>query len=273
MYAKFFRLVALLLALSLPAFSQAPPQEFFNGLDHLTTDQPQAKKDFQAAIAKAPQFHGSYHFLGVIYINEHKPDSAIACFITSIGLNTGNVNHTREMAYVRLVQTYTQQQAFDKAFDAAWQSYKQYPDNRGIFRALHDLCLWAYYIRNNSLSPSYLSIDIQPEYVVKDIDEEYLITRNVHLGNDFVDVEGQSLVYKNKAAYDVLHCVTATADKRKVDLSFKLDWDMGKYISGAHGPLSEVAADTRKPVYERAGALLLIDPKTDLKAGIEKMMQ
>ena len=92
---------------SIKTFCQAPPAEFIKGITILTTNQPEAKKYLLLAVQKDSLFHGSYHFLGVIALNEHKNDSAIWYFKKSIRLNKGNVNHTTELTYIRLINTYT----------------------------------------------------------------------------------------------------------------------------------------------------------------------
>src|ERR1700744_1572106 len=93
-------LLSLLLS-GFNAFCQAPPQEFFTGLGLITSNKAEAKKNLLIAIQKAPTYYGSYHFLGVIYITEHKPDSAIWSFKKCIEFNQGNINHTKELAYIR----------------------------------------------------------------------------------------------------------------------------------------------------------------------------
>ena len=58
-------------------FSQTPPEEFFKGLDLLNVDIKQAKKEFLIARDKDTLFHGTYHFLGVVYLDENQLDSAV----------------------------------------------------------------------------------------------------------------------------------------------------------------------------------------------------
>jgi tetratricopeptide (TPR) repeat protein len=263
-------LLTLMLMSGICAFCQTPPKEFFEGMDSLYTNPVLAKKDLQIAAAKMPQFHGTYHFLGVISLNEKKPDSAIVYFIKSIALNEGNINHTKEFTYVRLINTYAQQQDFANAFKTAWDAANLYPDSKVILATLHDLCLWSYYIKHNELDPGYLSPDIKPEYVVNNIDEEYLITRNLRVNDHPLATTEQKLVNKNTASYDVLKCVV-TQTKQEVEVSFKINWDMGKYFGGKPGPAQEVISDTKNPVYERVGAMLVLDSKTDIKSSIEKM--
>jgi hypothetical protein len=91
---------------SLTVFSQVPPEEFFKGLDLFSKNMQKAKNEFLIAQKKDSVFHGTYHFLGIIYLAEKQPDSAIYCFKKSVVLNKENLNHTQEMAYVRLIDTY-----------------------------------------------------------------------------------------------------------------------------------------------------------------------
>jgi hypothetical protein len=270
MTARYLILTTLLL-ISTTAFCQRPPQEFFSGLDLINTNQPEAKKDFLIAIEKDSLFHGSYHFLGVIYLGEHKPDSAIWCFKKSIALNPGDVNHTKEMAYVRLINTYTDQQDFQNAFTTAWETYKLYPDNANIASELKSICLWSFYIKYNQLNPAYLSPDIKDEYIVNSIPEEYLILRNLRVDDEPLVMSSQSLVNKKGASYDVLKCTPKRSDK-SIDIYFKINWDMNKYYGGKVAPTQPVIDDTKNPVYERIGAMLVADDKTDLKTAIEKMI-
>lgn len=130
--------------------------------------------------------------------------------------------------------------------------------------------MWAYYIKDNGLDPSYLTPDIKPEYSAKDISEEYLVLRNLRVNDNPLQTAGQSLVNKKKSAYDVFKCVPVNS-KDEIEVDFKIDWDMNKYFSGMSGPASEVSVDDKKPVYERAGAVLVTD-KGDIKSIIEKLM-
>jgi tetratricopeptide (TPR) repeat protein len=263
-------ILVALLWLSIAAHAQQPPKEFFDGMDQLQKNPDEAKKDFTAAAAKMPEFHGTYHFLGVIALRQHKPDSALSYFIKSIALNEHNVNHTREMTYIRLISTYAKQQDFDDGFKTGWDALKSYPDSKMISNALRDLCMWAYYIKNNNLDPAYLSPDIKPEYVVKDIDEEYLILRNLRVNDNSIQVGIQSLVYRKKSPYDVFKC-TSGDSKDEIEVDFKIDWDMNTYFGGMRGPTNEVSGDDKKPIYERAGAALVQD-KGDIQSIIEKLM-
>jgi hypothetical protein len=79
-------------------------------------------------------------------------------------------------------------------------------------------------------------------------------------------------VQKNGASYDVFKC-TLSESKKEVEVDFKIDWDMGKYFSGKTVPTQEVIDNTKNPVYEKAGATLVADAKTDLQAAITKMLQ
>jgi len=272
MKTRHLLITLLILFKSTGAFCQEPPPEFFNGLDLFSNDKPTAKKDFLAAIQKAPLFHGSYHFLGVIYLDEQKPDSAIWCFKKAVDLNKANVNHTREMAYTRLIETYMAQKDFKDAFDAGWAGLQQYADSKMIGSALRDNCLWSFYITEDGLDPSYLASDIKPEYVVNSISEEYLILRNLRVNGDHLQFTGQALVYKKKIPYDVLHCKFSSGGDKDTSVYFKISWDMNTFIEGKTAAQQPVINDAAKPVYDRVGASLIADDKAVLKDVIEKFL-
>jgi hypothetical protein len=273
MKTKHILITLLILFKCISAFCQQPPPEFFNGLDLLQTDKTAAKKDFLVSIQKSPQFHGAYHFLGVIYLDEQKPDSAIWCFKKAVELNKANVNHTREMAYTRLVQTYLGQKDFKNAFDTGWEGLQQYADSKLIGTALRDNCLWSFYTIENGLDPAYLSTNIKPEYVVNCISEEYLILRNLRVNGESLQFTGQALVNKNGSAYDVLRCKYAGSGDKDTSVYFKINWDMNTYMGeGKVAPQQPVIDDTSKPVYDRVGASLVADNKAVLKDVIEKLL-
>ncbi|MEO3407448.1 hypothetical protein AAFN85_26245 [Mucilaginibacter sp. CAU 1740] len=252
------------------SFAQVP-SEFAAGLKLVDVDKAAAKANFQAAMVKDPSFFGTYHFLGVFCLNEHKPDSAIWYFKKSIELNKNNPANTAEFAYGRIIFTYISMHDFKNAFDVAWQAYKLFPDNSGLSDRLRDVCLWAYYTQNNKLDPNYSSFDPQAEYVVNSVDEEYLITRAILIDDRDLNVTSQSLGNKNGARYDVLTCsIGETGKTQKID--FKINWDMAKYPGGNSGPLNDVIANSQKTVYERVGAMYIKDNKIDLAAEIKKML-
>jgi hypothetical protein len=243
---KIFILAILFFLKSSAAFCQALPQEFINGLRQINNDKPAAKLSFLAAVSKAPSFHGSYHFLGVIYLNDHKPDSAIWYLKKAVELNKQNVNHTTEFSYSRLIATFISKQDYENAFAAAWDAYKLFPESTALLSGLKDACLWAYYTKNNGLDPKYSSIDPRDEYVVNNIDEEYLIVRSLLVNDHNLNVAGQSPVNKKGSAFDVLTCsIAATNDSRKID--FKINWDMNKYFGGISGPTTEVWVTNKNP--------------------------
>jgi hypothetical protein len=273
MKTRHLLITLLVLLKSIDAFCQAPPPEFFNGLDLLNTDKPAAKKDFLVAIQKAPLFHGSYHFLGVLYLDEQKPDSAIWCFKKAVDLNKANVNHTREMAYTRLIQTYMTQKDFKNAFDAGWEGLQQYDDSKMIGSALRDNCLWSFYITENGLDPAYVSTDVKPEYIVNCISEEYLILRNLKVNGENLQFAEQALVTKDGKAYDVMHCKFFGGGDKDTSVYFKINWDMNTYMGeGKVAPQQPVISDVGKPVYDRVGASLIADSKAVLRDVIEKLL-
>ena len=269
---KTITVTSALILQSLLLFSQTPPNEFFKGLEVLKTNQLEAKREFQSALEKEPAFFGSYHFLGTISLRDHKLDSAIYYFNKSILLNNSNVNHTKEMAYVRLINTYSYQQDFKSAFNSAREAYKLYPDNPAVAMALKDLCKWSFYIKHAHLNPLYLSQDIQEEYVVSSISQEYLIIRALRVDDEGLQVKGQRLVNQNNANYDVVKC-TVSQNNQEFDVKFKLNWDMAKEFGGKPAPIKAVLDNAENPVYERIGALLVGNEKADLKSVIEEFVK
>lgn len=266
-----YLILTLTLTLSFNAFSQAPPAEFMTGLKQImASDRVNAKQNFLIAINKEPAFFGSYHFLGSIYQSANNLDSAAWCFKKSIMLNSSNMNHTKEMTYLRLINNYAYQHDFKNGFAIACESLKLYPDNKTIQSALKDLCLWSFYIKYDHLDASYLAMDIKDEFVVNSINQEYLIMRKLRVDDDAPVMVKQSLVAKNKANYDVFDC-TLPATKKNITLNFKLNWDMMKDFGGKIPSTEPVISNAKNPVYERIGAMLVADDKTDVKLAIEKM--
>ena len=247
-----------------------PPEEFFTGLDLLAKNSAKAKNNFQIAAIKDSSFHGTYHFLGVIYIAEIKYDSAVSNFKKSIYLNKTNTNHTREMAYSRLIDVYLYQHDFDNSFSTAWEAFQQYPESKTIKNKLMDVCQWSFYVKHNGLSATYMSKDLIDEYTVRSVPEEYLIIRRKLVDGNPLYVESQSVTNKNNVYYDILTCAQNNSNK-KIIVKFKLDWDFNNDFGGRHANTSEVYSNSNNPVYERIGALLVSDSMIDLKSEIEKL--
>lgn len=263
-------IVAALLFNLTAVFAQQLPAEFFNGLKAMSVNRVQAKNDMMASLAKMPDFFGAYHFLGVIYSEAQQQDSAIYYLEKAISLNTANVNKTREMSFARLIEAYTYKQDFEKAYQTGLEAYGLYPGNKAITANFKDACIWSYYIKYAGLNKRYLSPAMMDEYVVTSIPQEYLIVgKLIHQGERF-QVVGQSLKTIDKSQYDVLKCVTAT-DKTEKELKFKLNWDMNTEFGGKVFPTETVATDKENPIYERLGALLVKDPRMDLKIELEKL--
>jgi len=251
-------------------FSQTPPEEFFKGLDLLNEDIKQAKKEFLIARDKDTLFHGTYHFLGVIYLDENQLDSAINCFKKSIALNEKNVNHTKEMTYVRLFDAYLMKYDFNNSFSIAWEAYMHYPDNNNILQGLKDICLWSFYIKHNGLDSSYLSSELKDEYIVNSVPEEYLIIRKLRISDQSLVFSSQSLIKKKGVNYDIISC-TLSKSKKSYEVKFRLNWDLNKDFGGKVANTDNVYSNSENPTYERIGALLVSDSKIDMKKEIEKL--
>lgn len=252
------------------ARSQTPPEEFFTGLDLMSSDIKEAKKEFTIALHKDSLFHGTYHFLGVICLRQEHYDSAIYYFRKTIALNTANERHTREMAYDRLIHAYLCKYDFKDAFDAAREAFLKYPENKGITRDLRDVCLWSYHIRHNGLDSTYLSPELRKEYIVNSVDQEYLIVRMIRIDDNALSVQSQSLRKIKKNSYDILTCAYFQNTKT-IDVNFKINWDMDKYFGGKNGDPQRVYSNASNPVYVRIGALQVANDDIDLEEEIEKI--
>jgi len=250
--------------------AQAPPDEFFKGLDLMSTDIKQAKKEFIIALQKDSLFHGTYHFLGVICLRQERYDSAIYYFRKTITLNTANERHTREMAYDRLIHACLCKIDFKDAFNVASEAFLKYPENEAISRDLRDVCLWAYHIRHNGLDSSCLSPKMKEEYSVNSVDQEYLIVRMIRIDDNALSIQSQSLRKIKKNNYDVLSCAYLQNTKT-VDVNFMINWDMDKYFGGKTGDTDCVYSNIGNPVFDRIGALLITNPDINLKEEIEKI--
>lgn len=255
---------------AISVFSQAPPEEFFKGLDLFSLDIKQAKKEFLIARDKDTLFYGAYHFLGVIYLDENQLDSAITCFKKSIALNKGNVNHTKEMTYVRLFDTYLIKYDFNNSFSTAWEAYVHYPESNNILQGLKDVCLWSFYIKHNGLDPNYLSRELKDEYIVNSVPEEYLIIRKLRINDQSLVISSQSLINKKGVNYDIISCALSKS-KKSYDVKFRLNWDLKKDYGGKVANTDNVYSNSGNPIYERIGALLVSDSKIDMKKEIEKI--
>jgi len=251
--------------------SQAPPEEFFKGLDLLSTNLSQAKKEFKIAYQKDSLFHGTSHFLGVIFLREDEPDSAIYFFNKSIRLNPGNANHTKEMTYVRLIDAYLNQIDFKNAFPIAWKAYLIYPENNVIVQDLKDVCLWAFYIKHNGLDSSYLSSQLKQEYIVNSVPEEYLIIRRIRISDNSMSFNSQRVQRIKKENYDIINC-SYSENENPIDIKFMINWDMNKYFGGKVADTKSIYEDISNPIYERIGALLVSDFKINLKEEINKLL-
>jgi tetratricopeptide (TPR) repeat protein len=267
LYATLFFIITI----SFNAFCQMPVPEFFEGLKLVATNKPEAKKNFLKALSKDAQFHGTYHFLGALYMADNNLDSAAWYLKKAVDLNPGNVNHTKELSYLRLINNFSYQQDFKNGFATAWDCVKLYPDNKIIMQALKDLCLWAFYIKYDHLDPGYLAQAAKPEYVVNNIAQEYLILRKIRVDDEAPTVTNVLTQKKKGAQYDVLTCSLPNS-KQTLTVDFKLTWDLTKDFGGKFVPAQPVIADSKSPVYEKIGAMLSADDKIDVKAAIEKLM-
>ncbi|MDD3478841.1 MAG: tetratricopeptide repeat protein [Paludibacteraceae bacterium] len=249
--------------------AQTAPIAFVKGLELINSNAAEAKTQLLIAQHEDPTFHGTYHFLGVLYLDENKLDSAVSCFKQAIALNPTNANKTKEMAYMRLVDVYLYQHNFDLAFTTAWEAFELFPDNLAIKQNLHDVCLWAFYVNHNGLNINYISKDLVDEYVVRSISEEYLIIRRKMVDGTHLYVESQSVLKKDNAFYDVFTCTHTNNNKYYV--IFKLDWDFNTNFGGQVPNTDDVYANSANSVAERLGALLVDNARVDLKKEMAKL--
>jgi len=271
MIVRFLTLTIAIAAISTKAICQNPPEEFIKALSLITTNRAEAKTLLFIAAKKSPDYFGSYNFLGIVYTNQHQPDSAIFYYKKSLSLNSANVNHTKELTYLRLINEYTYKKDFKNAFDTGLQASNQYPDNQNIVAAVRDACLWSFYIDVNSLPADYLSADAKDEYIANTITQEYLIVRWLKLNDNALAVASQSLVNKNNSSYDVLKC--QSRDNQSITVNFKINWDMNKEFGGKPIATDAIINNKAKPAYERIGAMLHANGKTDVKAEAAKLVQ
>ncbi len=265
-----FTTILLALSISYNAFCQMPVPEFFEALKLAPTNKPEAKKIFLTALKKDPQFYGTYHFLGAIYMGANNLDSAAWYLNKAIALNPGNVNHTKELTYLRLINNYAYQHDFKNGFNTGWECVKQYPDNKNILVALQDLCLWAFYIKSLHIDPSYLAQAAKSEYQVNNIAQEYLIMRKIRVDDDAPVLNNVTTGKKNGVQYDMITC-TLPITKKTLNIDFKLNWDLSTEFGGKTPPSQRVLSDATSTIYEKVGAMLATDDKTDIKAAIEKL--
>jgi len=263
---KLTMLFTLLVFICKSTFAQQPPVEFFNGLKLINIDRVQAKRDMLTSIAKMPSFHGSYHFLGVIYSESNQQDSAIYFLNKAVDLNTANINKTKEMSYARLIAAYTYNQDFENAYKVGWKAYSEYPENQSIALNFKDACVWSYYIKYTGLDRSYLSPNVKKEYVVTSIPQEYLIMRKLVHNGQSIKSKAQTLRSIKGSNYDV-HSWMANNDSKDQELLFKLNWNMDKEYGGKSFPTDKLLADKKSPIYERLGAILADDSDVDVKVG------
>lgn len=249
---------------------QVPPDEFFNGLELYETDRITAKQDFLTAIEKEPLFHGSYHFLGVIYLEENLLDSSITCFRKSIQLNKTNLNQTRVMAYVRLYDAYLLKYDFLNSYKTAWEANELYPDNDVILQGLKNICLWSFYIKHNGLDSSYLSHNLKKVYIVNSVPEEYLILGRIIIDNQNLVFQRQALINESGVSFDILSCELSES-KKKIDVKFRLNWNLNDLDSDNLKISKEVYKNKTLSVYERIGGLLVSDSMIDIEKEIKKI--
>lgn len=118
----------------------------------------QLPAQLQQCVQAFPDYYPAHYELGVIYLNNDKPDQALECFQTSIRLNPQFKEAYNNIGLIRIKQNETAKaiEAFNKALAIDSQFSKAW-NNRGF----------AYYLSgsfNEALSDFNKAIEIEPEY-------------------------------------------------------------------------------------------------------------
>ena len=250
--------------------AQKLPAEFFEGIKSFASNRIQAKKDMLATIAKVPNFHGGYHFLGVIYSEAGQQDSAIYYLDKAVALNTENLQKTKEMSLARLIEAHTYKHDFEKAFKIGLAAYELFPENTSIATNFKDACVWSYYLKYEGLDKGYLSPNLKENYGVTSIAQEYLIIRKLIYKGERVQSTRQTMQTIENASYDV-HKLVTPADSTEKILKFKLNWDLNTEFGGKAFPKDPIIANRKNPIYERLGAILANEYRSDLKTELAKL--
>lgn len=256
----------IFILLSNNCIAQNPPEEFIKGLDIFQKSPEKAKKLFHQAISKDSAFSGSYNFLGIIFQTEKQYDSAIYYLEKAVLLNTENVNHTKEMSIVRLSRTYLYTGNFKKAYETSSAGFKEFPESNQILQELKDVCAWAFNIKFNGLDSTYLLPDKLKSYTVNNIAQEYLILRNIVIEGNHLMMLSQGFDSKKKA--DILNCIVKKTNE-KVELTFKINWDMDKDFGGKQADIDALLLRTDLTIWERLAAMHIKNPQLNFAETIK----
>lgn len=244
-------------------------QEINSGFQHLDKgEMEEAKNNFRTVIKDLPNEYVGYNFLGVSFFTNKEYDSAIVYLNKSIALNKSNNKHSKEMTISRLSYAYLYKRDFRNAFEILVNASKEYKDNPSFSKQLKDLCLWSYYIKNETLDSNYLSPDMLQSYNVTKVAQEYLIMRIIKINDHSLIFMNQK--YNSKENVDLLTCnINKTNDS--VVLKFILNWDIAKEFGGKSFNPEGFYENVNNTIWERIGAKLSYDNKTEILAEEEKL--
>ena len=82
--------------------------------------------------------------------------------------------------------------------------------------------------------------------------------------------QSQEQFKKNRNWYHLVRCELSHSDET-VDVLFRLNWNLKKFEGGKVVDTEKVYANTKLPIHERIGALLISNPDIDLLKEIEKL--
>lgn len=226
---------------------------------------------FKDLIEQTPSNYGGYNFVGICYSQSEEHDSTIYYLLKSIELNSANFKNSKEMTISRLIRTYMQKYDFKSAFELAYISCKEFPENPILKSDLRDICLWSYNINFEKLDKTYINNTPKEEYKVTAVSQEYLIMRNLRINDLKLNLIKQVFDSENKA--DILTCAY-NKNSDTIRLKFKINWDMnsefgGKFYSNSKKEFKNI----QNNIFDRIGAKLIDEPKLELLTEIEKILK
>lgn len=249
--------------------AQKIANEINTGFEHLDKGEiNEAKSKFRKVIDAIPNEYYGYNYLGYCYLKNKEYDSSIFYFNKSIDLNKANKQHSKEMTISSLSKAYLYKRDFKNAFETLVNASRENKYNLNFVKHLKDVCLWSYYIKNEELDINYLSQDMLKSYIVTNAAHEYLIMRIIKIKNHSLTFMNQK--YNSKENSDLLTCsVNKTSDS--IVLVFKLNWDINKEIGGKSFNPEKFYDNVSNTIWERIGAKLSYDSKTEVLTEVDKL--
>lgn len=268
---KLFLICTILTILNFNSFSQNPQEIANKGFELIEQNNyEEATKVFKNLIALAPTNYGGYNFVGLCYSQGIEYDSTIFYLKKSIELNSANFKNSREMTISRLIRTYLQKMDFKSAFELAYNSLKEFPNNNNLKTDLKDVCLWSYNINFEGFDKTYISRKPKDFYEVTSVSQEYLVLRHLRINDLKLNLITQKLDGENNS--DILVCGYNNG-KDTINLIFKIKWDMNKEFGGKLFSNPEKESENKNNyIWDRIGAKLINEPKLALIEEIEKII-